>query len=160
MQNDATGSEYLRGEDLQKDGKWCEFTLTISEAHAPDTLNGADGKPIDKPVLMFANAKKGFVVGKTNQRLLKCVLGAKPKNWEGKKITVYPATGNWFGVPDAIAVRVRVPKGCGRPFIKPANLGKDITGKSLPNAEPATHGTDVREHPAETELTDENEQLF
>ena len=128
MKNDNTGPEYLRGEDLQKAGVWTEFKLTITKVIPPNTVKGADKQLIKKAILEFTEARSKFIVGNTNERLIKCQLGTMVANWIGKSITLYPVTGDWFGVPDAVAVRVRIPKGCPRPFIAPKNLGTDITG--------------------------------
>ena len=126
----SAGPDYLRGEDLQRGGKWCEFTLTIGSIDAPSTVKAADGKMIDRPIVSFAEAEKKLIVGKTNERLIKAQLGQVPKERIGKKITVYPVVGNWFGVKNAIAVRVRISEDRPKPFISKKNLGSDITGRN------------------------------
>ena len=134
MQND-TMPGYLRGEDLQRDGKWAEFTLEVAEVLEPGTVRAADKTLIDKPIIAFVGAEKRFVLGTTNQRLIACQLGNKPTQWVGRKLTLYPATGNWFGVKDAITIRVRIPEGVPRPFIAAKNIGTDITGKPVKGIE-------------------------
>lgn len=125
------GTGYLHAEDFLKDGKWGEYTLAIKDVHPENTVKSADGKLIDKPVLEFAETEKRMVLGVTNQRLAKCSMGtSKPKAWVGKKLTLYPSQGNWFGQADVVAIRIRVPSGKARPFVTPSQLGKDITGKT------------------------------
>lgn len=123
------GSGYLHAEDFLKDGRWGEYTLEIKEVHPPMSVKSADGKPIDRPVVDFAETDKSLVLNGTNQRLAKCATGtSKPAEWVGKKLTLYPSQGNWFGQRDVVAIRIRVPDGKARPFVAPTQLGKDITG--------------------------------
>ncbi len=129
MNTPSLGPEYLHAEVFLQNGEWREYPLTIKEVIAPDTIKSADGKYIDKPILAFSETEKMLVLGKTNERLATCALGTgKPKEWIGKKITLYPVRENWFGQKNVAAIRVRIPEGKTRPFIQPKSMGKDITG--------------------------------
>src|SRR6056297_374605 len=101
------GSGYLHAKEFLKDGAWGEYTLEIQNVHPPNSVKSADGKPIDKPVVDFVETDKRFVLNGTNQRLAKCATGtSKPSEWVGKKLTLYPAQGNWFGQRDVVAIRI------------------------------------------------------
>lgn len=63
-------------------------TVTISEVIPPNTERAADKRLIDKPILAFSNAKKRFICGKTNVRIIKAMYGKKPSEWIGKTITI------------------------------------------------------------------------
>ncbi len=126
------GPDFMRAEDLIQGGKWCEMTYTIQLMHLPNTLQTADKKLIDKPVLQFEETGKQFVLGTTNNRLLKYATGATTQSQLiGQKITIYPAVGNWFGQRNVTTKRIKVPEGRERPFIKPSDLGTDITGRTF-----------------------------
>lgn len=131
MNNNHVWPEYLRGEDLQKDFKWCQFSLTIAKVIPPGAVKAADGTVIDRPIIEFEKAEKRFIVGKTNQRLITVHMGSKPEQWIGQRLTLFPVKGDWFGVKDAIAVRVRVPEGSPNVSIKRAAMGQDITGQCI-----------------------------
>lgn len=123
------GPEYLHAEDLLRDGKWSESTAVIAEIVPPGTVKAADGKIIDKPIVRFEKTAKQLVLGKINERLIKCALGtAKVAEWVGKPVTLYAAGGDWFGQQNVAAIRIRVPLGRAKPFLQAKQLGKDLTG--------------------------------
>lgn len=123
------GPEYLHAEDLLKSGKWTEATVTIESVLPPNTVKSADGKLIAKPIVTFEKTDKRLVLGKVNTRLLKCAMGsAKVEEWIGKPVTFYAAAGNWFGQRNVAAIRIRVPDERAKPFLKPDQVGKDLTG--------------------------------
>lgn len=124
------GPEYLHAEDLLDAGKWTERTAVVEAVFPPNTIKSADGKLIDKVIVSFQKTNKRMVLGKINTRLVKCALGtAKPDEWIGKQLTLYATSGNWFGQQNVAALRVRVPNGRAKPFLKPAQIGEDLTGK-------------------------------
>lgn len=124
------GPEYLHAEELLKDGKWTEATVVIEAVLPPNTVKAADGKLIDKPIVTFQKTNKRLVLGSINSRLMKCALGtAAVKDWAGKPVTLYAASGNWFGQQNVAAIRVRVGNDRAKPFLQPSQLGKDLTGK-------------------------------
>ncbi len=140
-----TDSRYLHGEDLQRDGVWREFTLTIKdvgEEHSATTKDDGKTKPRiipgypvyfeETPKVLVLKSGKG--VRSINLSFAIAALGTnRRQDWIGQKLTVYPAMGNWFGQTDVVAVRIRVPEGQGRPFVSPAALGVDLTGRPVRN---------------------------
>lgn len=94
---------FLESGDL--DGN--EVTLEIASVReSTKDDKGLDGKPIDKPVVRFAKARKEWVLNKTNARTIRRLYGNKYEGWKGKKITLYPTTCNAFGETVA-CIRVR-----------------------------------------------------
>lgn len=129
MNSQTMGPEYLHAESFLVDGVWKEFALTIASVTQPNEIKAADGKLIDKPIIAFEESEKRLILGKVNERLAKYAIGsAKPKDWIGKKITLYAVCGDWFGQPNVAAIRIRIPQGKPLPFIAKKNLGRDITG--------------------------------
>lgn len=134
------GSKYLKAEDLLIGGVWRQATVTITATFEPGTQKqgekpaGPDNrKTIPQPVIEFENQsgrKKRLVLGKTNERLLQAQTGiSKGSELVGRQVTLYPVLGDWFGQRDVTSIRIRIDDGKPRPFIQPANLGKDITGQ-------------------------------
>jgi hypothetical protein len=125
-----TDSRFLHGEDLQREGKWQEFTLTIKDVQEKDSMKSEEGQKIDGWPISFEETPKILVLNTTNTRLAICAIGTNLRSeWPGKKLTVYPVIGSWFGQRDVYALRVRVPAGTPRPFIQPSVLGRDLTKK-------------------------------
>ena len=123
-----TDSRFLHGEDLQKDGKWQEFTLTIKEVKPKDSMKAKDGTIVPGWPVIFEESPKILVLNKVNTRLaISAVETNVASEWAGKKLTIYPVIGSWFGQSDVYAVRIRVAKGKPRPFIQPKIMGKDLT---------------------------------
>ena len=86
--SEVINSDYIEHGDL--DGR--DVTLTIAGIDAPGTVQRADKSKIDKPVLRFEKAKKGFVLNKTNMRLIRMMHGNDMARWVGKSVTLYPTT--------------------------------------------------------------------
>lgn len=63
-------------------------TVVIADVKPPNTEKSADGRKIDKPILVFEKATKWFVCGKTNIRILKAWHGKKPSSWIGRQVTI------------------------------------------------------------------------
>jgi len=123
-----TDSRFLHGEDLRRDGKFCEFTLTIKQVDDENSAIAADKQVIEGWPVHFEETPKIAVLKKTNLKLAIAALETNARSkWVGRKLTVYPVKGNWFKQTDVLAVRVRVPKGIPKPFIRPVDLGKDLT---------------------------------
>jgi hypothetical protein len=123
-----TDSRYLHGEDLQRDGSWQEFKLTVKSIGDQDSEKSEEGVTIKGWPVTFEETPKILVLNVTNTRLAIASMGTNERaKWPGKTLTVYPAIGNWFGQKDVYAVRVRVPNGLPRPFIQPKIFGKDLT---------------------------------
>lgn len=121
-------SRFIHGEDLQRGGKWSDITLTIKSVGDKDTMKAKDGKVIPGFPVFFQETDKIAVLKGSNIRLLKSALQTADRlQMAGKKLTLYPAKGTWFGQSDVVAVRVRVPEGVARPFIQKQHLGVDLT---------------------------------
>ena len=123
------GVGFLHAEDMLVEGVWKQFTLTITEVIPRNTIRGGDDKIIEKEVVVFKETDKRLILGKTNARLMKFATGSgKPAEWVGKKITLYPSMGDWFGQKNVAAIRVRLAESKARPFLQSKNLGVDLTG--------------------------------
>jgi hypothetical protein len=124
-------SRYLHGEDLQIDGRWKEFTLTIKSVGDENSALTQDKQQIPGWPITFNETPKIAVIKGTNVRLAIAALGTNDRaSWVGKKITFYPATSGktkWFGQDNVCCVRVRVPDGIPRPYIQRKILGTDLT---------------------------------
>lgn len=123
-----TDSRFLHGEDLKRDGKWCEFALTIKAVGDENSMKTEQGQVIPGWPVTFNETEKTAVLKGSNLRLAIAALKTNARSkWIGRRLTVYPVVGDWFGQRDVCAVRVRVPEGIPRPYIKPHILGKDLT---------------------------------
>lgn len=135
MSEASLGDGYLRAEDLIRDGNWSEVVYTIEEIFPPKTIKSADGKVIDKYILSFQETGKRLVLGGKRSikfRYLQHETGAsKASELVGKSITLHPVIGNWLGQKNVTAIRVRVTGNKPKPYTKPADYGKDITGKTV-----------------------------
>ena len=122
------GPQFLYADDLFRDGKWAEVTLTIEGIHAGGTIFGADKKAVDNDSISFVGTEKKLVLNKTNKRLLKIATkSSKSDGWLGKKVTIYPVLINAFGEKNVPCIRVRVGDGNPVPFGVRKFLGKDLT---------------------------------
>lgn len=122
--------QFLYADDLLKDGQFCDVTLTIAEVHTPNTLKGADGKFVEKSALSFVGTPKKLVLNNTNERLVRMATGStKSDGWVGKKVTLYPVSGNWFGEKNVPAIRIRTPEGTPVQMSVRKQLGRDLTQK-------------------------------
>lgn len=77
---------YIESADLMQK----MVTLTISSVVPPNTEKDKDGtgKLINKAIIGFEKTSKRFIVGKTNERIIKACLGKKASGWIGQKITL------------------------------------------------------------------------
>ena len=98
---------FLEAGDL--DGKDVTLAIKLVREPGPDD-KGVDGKPMDKPIVVFEKARKEWVLNKTNARTIRLLYGDKFESWKGKTITLYPTTCRAFGETVA-CIRVR----CGNP---------------------------------------------
>jgi len=121
-------TRFIHGEDLQKNGKWCDVTLTIKEVGEADSMRSKGGQTIAGYPFKFVETNKMAVFKGNNLRLLRAALMTKNRSeMVGKRLTLYPAIGDWFRQSGVVAVRIRVPEGRGKPFIPIQNLGRDLT---------------------------------
>ena len=94
--SDAFPSKYLRAADLQ--GR--TTTLTIEKVVMED-LNGDQ-----KPVVYFADTKKGLVLNVTNARAIAQLAGDDMSNWSGMPLELFSTPVSFQGrTVDAIRVR-------------------------------------------------------
>lgn len=124
-----TDSRYIHGEDLFRDGKPSEVTLTIKSVGEKDSAKSSQGQTIKGWPVEFEKTDKILVLNGTNTKLAIAAMGTNSRaEWVGKKLTVYPSVlAECFGQRDVMCVRVRVPKGCPKPFVMSHHLGKDLT---------------------------------
>tara|TARA_R110002012_G_scaffold125779_2_gene277419 strand:+ start:885 stop:1247 length:363 start_codon:yes stop_codon:yes gene_type:complete len=94
---------FLEAGDL--DGN--EITATIKLVReSGEQDKGLDGKPIEKPIVVFEKARKEWVLNKTNARTIRALYGDKYEKWKGKKIILFPTSCRAFGETVA-CIRVR-----------------------------------------------------
>ena len=110
---DVFPSKYVRAEDLK--GK--EVTLAIREV-VIEEMENREGETERKPVLYFANAKKGMVLNKTNWGAISSLYGDESDNWTGLEITLYAPMVTAFGeTKPALRVKVVGPETEGEPAL-------------------------------------------
>jgi len=98
-------SKYVTAADLQ--GR--PFTLTIKTVTLEEMVTH-DNKKVQKPVVWFTNAQKGFVINVTNARTIAALYGDDTEGWTGKRITIYPTQVRAFGqMQEALRVREEIP---------------------------------------------------
>lgn len=94
-------SKYLKATDL--DGK--DVTLAMNYVEMME-MQGQD----EKPVLFFADTKKGLVLNVTNSRTIEDAYGDESDTWEGKMVTLYPSKTEFSGRRvDCIRVKIPAP---------------------------------------------------
>lgn len=138
--------EWLYADDFLVKGVWQEVGLTVGAVHPPNTFaSPAQGKergaPIDKAALEFQGTRKFLLLNATNLRIMHLVTGsAFPEDWPGKKVRLYVIVGNFFGLRNCPAIRIRIPEGSVIPGAIQKRLKdeEDITGRK--NLTVATRG--------------------
>ena len=126
MQKDAT---LIKGEDFLVEGTYREFTLEIERAEWADREN--EGGIKHGVLIHFAKAKKPFFapVDQLNYRMIRSELGtAEPAELSGKKLTLIPVVGNWFGEENTLAIRVKVTGNKPRPRVGKKAFGTSVVG--------------------------------
>lgn len=78
--NEYLGAHEFLGRDVTKTIK----SVAIEE------LRVTGGKKERRPVITFSDAKKRFVLNKTNAKSIAKLHGNDTKDWTGKQITMYP----------------------------------------------------------------------
>ena len=98
------GKEYLVGEELNNK----EVTLTIKKVTIEE-LQNQKGKET-KPVLSFVGTERKLVLNVTNMKAIAKELKTSfVEEWEGKKITLIPEHGKFFGVEqDVIRIKKNI----------------------------------------------------
>ena len=101
-------------------------TLRIAGVVPPETEKDKAKKLIKRPIISFEKARKRMVIGKTNERILKALLGAKASSWIGKDVTIgvrYLAEA--FGQKNVPTLRIIIPPGKPVPFSVQKHYGKE-----------------------------------
>jgi hypothetical protein len=126
------GDSFLYADDLVRDGKWIQATLTIKGVVPPNAIVGDNGKTIDKVCLTFEKTPKILALCTTNERLCRLNCGSgQSENWVGKSLTIYPSLIDAFGEKDVPCIRVRLPKTIPVPFGTRKHMGRDITNQPI-----------------------------
>ncbi len=101
--DDAFPSNYLKAADLQGRNVKLKIVSVIFEEIGQNRDK--------KPIIRFANVKKGLVLNKTNAKAIESVHGKVFEGWTGKEIELYPDMVPFQGqnVP-AIRVRIEAPE--------------------------------------------------
>jgi hypothetical protein len=97
-------SKFLRAADLGTD-EW-EFTIARWDRQEFESDDG----PQEKPVLYFTTDRRGFVVNKTNMRMLAAMFGDDLNGWNGKSIVLQSEPVQFQGRV-VNSIRVRKPAG-------------------------------------------------
>lgn len=87
-------NRFLKSGQL-KDKSW---TLTIKAVDLEELHDkkGKNGKKL-KPVITFVETELQMVTCKTNGLSLLVMFGRKTRDWIGRRVTLYPLQGEWFG---------------------------------------------------------------
>ncbi len=97
-------SLYIQAFELQ--GR--DHTVTISRVRGA-TIEGEEGRKSKKPVLDLDEWPRPLVLNKTNARVLIQFYGADYRQWNGKRVTIFP-TQVKFGKEMVDAIRIRSTK--------------------------------------------------
>lgn len=99
-------SEFVDSTDILSRG---DTTVEIERVYAPNKMKDSRGTPVNKPVIAFKGAKKKFIVGKTNLKLLAILFGPKTGPWKGQKVTLTVRyLDEAFGQKNVPTVRIKV----------------------------------------------------
>ena len=96
-------SSYDESRFYQAEGFSTEARLKIGKATEEKM---ADGEV--KLTIWFTNSKRGLVLNRTNNRILRAAFGDDTAGWIGKIIVLYPTTAEFRGKMGP-AMRVRIP---------------------------------------------------
>lgn len=104
---EALSSDFVDAADLMSRGG---TTVEIEKIFKPGSVKNSLGKTINKTVIAFKGAKKRFIVGKTNLKIIAIELQSdKSSQWKGKKITLTVRyLDEAFGQKNVPTVRVKV----------------------------------------------------
>lgn len=126
----AKDESLVKGEDLMdQSGTYQAFTLEIAKAEWADRENESGTK--HGLLIHFAKAKKPFFapIDQLNYRFIRAELGTvEPVDLIGKKLTLIPVKGDWFGEKNTLAIRVGVSGDKPRPRVGKKAFGEVVTG--------------------------------
>lgn len=101
-------SAYLKGAEILGHDE----VVTIKAIEPRHELKKTDNSKDYKPVVLFEETDKKWVMNKTCAQVIARMYGPEILNWIGKRITLTTERGTWFGkTSDAIRVRPEVPQG-------------------------------------------------
>jgi hypothetical protein len=119
----------IKGEDLLINGSYRQLTLTVSKASVQTRKNESGEK--EGLLIYFEKATKPLFcpLDQLNYRMIKAELGTTdPAAMVGKKLTIIPVKGDWFGERNTLAVRVLVTGSKPKPRVGKAAFGEPVTG--------------------------------
>ena len=119
----------VKGEDLLVKGEYIKATVTIEKAEVVKRKNESGTK--EGLLLYFKSGKKPFFApfDQVNYRLIRSECGTtEPSELIGKRITLIPVVGNWFGGENELALRVLVSADKPKPKISKSAFGKPVVG--------------------------------
>lgn len=132
-------SKYVAAFEL----KGRDVTLTITRVVA-EMIEGENNRKDKRPILYFEEAKKPFIMNKTNAKVLIKLYGPDYTQWTGKRVTIFPTTTKMAGeVVECIRVR---------PVVPPEKKGGARTSTTAPTEPPS-------ESPVETDQPDVTQQV-
>jgi hypothetical protein len=140
-------SKFFKAVDLSGDRK-----LRIKSVTAEAVGTGADKQ--QKLIVWFANDKRGLVLNRTNNRVLRGAFGDDTSGWADKIIIIFSMTVEMHGKPTmGLRVRIPPPKQSGDATVasKPKPSGN---GQSVAVTQPPDDDLDDQS-PAKTSLADE-----
>jgi hypothetical protein len=128
--SDLFPSKYLSAHDLLDDeGQSVDTVMTI-KSWAPYTTQEGDPKVI----LTFDEGGKPLMGNKTNCKTIAKLYGDNPKDWLGKKITLFVTEVDMKGEQvDAIRIRSKPPRPA-KPAAAPTGKTKPVTQKEADEA--------------------------
>ena len=127
----------LKGEDLLVKGEYKSFTLVIAKAATVQRKNES-GETLTGLLLHFEKARKPLFapMDQLNYRMLRAELGTvEPDAMVGKKVTLIPVKGNWFGERNTLAIRVLVTGDKPKPRVGKTAFGEPVTGLRIGQVE-------------------------
>lgn len=98
--NAAFVGDYLRADQIQ--GK--TPTVTIRDVKMVE-LEDEKGKVRGRPVVYFAETKRGWVLNRTNAQALAAMFGVETSEWKNRQVTIYAAQVQ-LGREKTLGVRV------------------------------------------------------
>ena len=122
---------FLYADNLIKQGVWSEFDVEISDVIEAGGLTFANGQTTNKPTLAFKGTTRKWVLPKTQQDLLKQMLGNSLEEWIGKKITLRPAVCKTpQGEAPCVRVKPTIPNRHIRIGVR-KQFGQPLTGQEV-----------------------------
>jgi hypothetical protein len=104
------GPGYLKSENLLQNRQYMTAVVQIKEISPENTVQAADGKLIDKPILWFVGKERGLVANKTNQAVLRSCIGDDDiTKAAGSTVTLQVRIVDSFGIKEP-AIRIMPPK--------------------------------------------------